>query len=75
MDDAVLYMEGDTTAYITDCLQIDLDKLVEYCDVNQLTINADETKSMLYTYDDNLLLGELKEKKTRSWKMLKSTSI
>ena len=62
-DDTVLYFfESDNIKTITENLQKDLNSLVNYCDKNQLTINATKTKSMLYTYNDNVVLGDLKVK-------------
>ena len=55
-DDTVLYVEGDDAKIISNVLQSDLNTLVDYCDINQLTINADKTKLMLYTYENDLNL-------------------
>ena len=61
-DDTVFYVEGYSIDDITLILQQDLNTLVDYCDKKQLTINASKTKSMLYTYEENKVLGNLEVK-------------
>ena len=61
-DDTVLFISGNNLQNISDLLQRDLNTLVAWCDENQLTINAKKTKSMLYTYQQNVKLSPLSVK-------------
>ena len=58
-DDTVIYVAGSCTDDIAQKLQNDLDVLVSWCDVNQLTINAKKTKVMLYTYSEDEVMKDI----------------
>ena len=47
-DDTVVYSSGETMDSAHSKLQTDLRLLTEWCDSNQLTINAKKTKNMLF---------------------------
>ena len=47
-DDAVMMTEGKTAADITRIGQPDLDKILDWCALNRLTINSDKTVQVVY---------------------------
>ena len=46
-DDTVVYLSGKNIRWVTDNLQASIDKFINWCEVNQLTINTKKTKVMI----------------------------
>ena len=47
-DDTVVYLSGKDTNWVVDNLQCSINKFVNWCEVNQLTINIKKTKVMIF---------------------------